>query len=131
MKKTVLSLTLAASILALGACSGADDKALVTSKVGDISVADFNEKAKSLTGPYVLQQMVTEKVLADKYEVTDKEFKEAYDTTASQFGDSFAQALAESGLTEQGFKDSLRVQLLQEKALKDQGIKEEDVKKTL
>ncbi|WP_107926743.1 peptidylprolyl isomerase [Lysinibacillus parviboronicapiens] len=129
MKKTVLSLTLAASILALGACSGADDKALVTSKVGDISVADFNEKAKSLTGPYVLQQMVTEKVLADKYEVTDKEFKEAYDTTASQFGDSFAQALAESGLTEQGFKDSLRVQLLQEKALKDQGIKEEDVKK--
>ncbi|AJK86473.1 foldase [Lysinibacillus fusiformis] len=129
MKKTVLSLTLAASVLALGACSGGDSKAIVTSKVGDISVADFNEKAKSLTGSYVLQQMVTEKVLSDKYEVTDKELKEAYDTTASQFGDGFAQALAESGLTEQGFKDSLRVQLLQEKALKDQAIKEEDVKK--
>lgn len=129
MKKTVLSLTLAASVLALGACSGGDSKAIVTSKVGDISVADFNEKAKSLTGSYVLQQMVTEKVLSDKYEVTDKEIKEAYDTTASQFGDGFAQALAESGLTEQGFKDSLRVQLLQEKALKDQAIKEEDVKK--
>ncbi len=114
MKKTVLSLTLAASVLALGACSGGDSKAIVTSKVGDISVADFNEKAKSLTGSYVLQQMVTEKVLSDKYEVTDKELKEAYDTTASQFGDGFAQALAESGLTEQGFKDSLRVQLLQE-----------------
>ncbi|HBJ01079.1 peptidylprolyl isomerase [Lysinibacillus sp. FSL R7-0073] len=129
MKKTVLSLTLAASVLALGACSGGDSKAIVTSKAGDISVADFNEKAKSLTGSYVLQQMVTEKVLSDKYEVTDKELKEAYDTTASQFGDGFAQALAESGLTEQGFKDSLRVQLLQEKALKDQAIKEEDVKK--
>ncbi|MGE7091590.1 peptidylprolyl isomerase [Lysinibacillus sp. NPDC048646] len=129
MKKTVLSLTLAASILALGACSGADDKALVTSKVGDISVADFNEKAKSLTGSYVLQQMVTEKVLADKYEVTDKELKEAYDATASQFGDNFAQALDENGLTEEGFKDSLRIQLLQEKALKDKAIKEEDVKK--
>lgn len=129
MKKTVLSLTLAASVLALGACSGGDSKAIVTSKVGDISVADFNEKAKALTGSYVLQQMVTEKVLSDKYEVTDKEIKEAYDTTASQFGDGFAQALAESGLTEQGFKDSLRVQLLQEKALKDQAIKEEDVKK--
>ncbi|WP_342550559.1 peptidylprolyl isomerase [Lysinibacillus sp. FSL M8-0216] len=129
MKKTVLSLTLAASVLALGACSGGDSKAIVTSKVGDISVADFNEKAKSLTGSYVLQQLVTEKVLSDKYEVTDKELKEAYDTTASQFGDGFAQALAESGLTEQGFKDSLRVQLLQEKALKDQAIKEEDVKK--
>ncbi|KAJ8931469.1 hypothetical protein NQ314_015614 [Rhamnusium bicolor] len=129
MKKTVLSLTLAASVLALGACSGGDSKAIVTSKVGDISVADFNEKAKALTGSYVMQQLVTEKVLADKYEVTDKEIKEAYDTTASQFGEGFTQALAESGLTEQGFKDSLRVQLLQEKALKDQAIKEEDVKK--
>ncbi|MFJ7668167.1 peptidylprolyl isomerase [Lysinibacillus sp. NPDC097195] len=128
MKKTVLSLTLAASILALGACSGADSKALVTSKVGDISVSDFNDKAKTLTGSYVLQQMVTEKVLADKYEVTDKEIKEQYDATAAQFGDSFAQALSENGLTEQGFKDSLRVQLLQEKALKA-NIKEEDVKK--
>lgn len=119
MKKTVLSLTLAASVLALGACSGGDDKALVTSKVGDISVADFNEKAKSLTGSYVVQQMLTEKVLADKYEVTDKEVQEAYDMTAAQFGDNFEQALVESGLTEEGFKDSLRVQLLQEKAIKD------------
>lgn len=119
MKKTVLSLTLAASVLALGACSGGDSKAIVTSKVGDISVADFNEKAKALTGSYVMQQMLTEKVLADKYEVTDKEVKEAYDTTAAQFGDNFVQALTESGLTEDGFKDSLRVQLLQEKAIKD------------
>jgi len=129
MKKTVLSLTLAASVLALGACSGGDSKAIVTSKIGDISVADFNEKAKALTGSFVMQQMLTEKILADKYDVTDKEVKEAYDTTAAQFGDGFAQALAESGLTEEGFKDSLRVQLLQEKALKDQAIKEEDIKK--
>lgn len=71
--------------LALGACSGGDDKALVTSKVGDISVADFNEKAKSLTGSYVVQQMLTEKVLADKYEVTDKEVQEAYDMTAANW----------------------------------------------
>ncbi|WP_341300359.1 peptidylprolyl isomerase [Lysinibacillus sp. FSL H8-0500] len=129
MKKTVLSLTLAASVLALGACSGGDSKAIVTSKIGDISVADFNEKAKALTGSFVMQQMLTEKILADKYDVTDKEVKEAYDTMAAQFGDGFAQALAESGLTEDGFKDSLRVQLLQEKALKDQAIKEEDIKK--
>ncbi len=129
MKKTVLSLTLAASVLALGACSGGDSKAIVTSKVGDISVADFNETSKTLTGSYVLQQMVTEKVLAEKYKVTDKEIKEAYDNYAAQFGDGFAQALAESGLTEKGFNESLRIQLLQEKALKDQAVKEEDVKK--
>lgn len=129
MKKTVLSLTLAASVLALGACSSTEDKALVTSKIGDISVGDFNETAKSLVGPAILQQMVTEKVLADKYEVTDDEIKEQFDAIKAQYGDSFAQALAQSGLTEDSFKENLRITLLQEKALKDQAIKEEDVKK--
>lgn len=129
MKKTILSFTLAASVLALGACSSADDKALVTSKVGDITVADFNEKAKSLAGTFVLQQMVTEKVLAEKYKVSDDEIKEAYEAVSAQLGDSFEQALAQNGLTEETFKDSLKVELLQEKALKDQAIKEEDVKK--
>ncbi|KOS64030.1 peptidylprolyl isomerase [Lysinibacillus sp. FJAT-14222] len=129
MKKTVLSLTLAASVLALGACSGGDNKTIATSKAGDISVADFNEKAKTLAGSHVLQQMLTEKILADKYEVSDKEIKEAYDATASQFGDTFAQALAESGLTEEGYKEAIRIQLLSEKALEDKAFKEEDIKK--
>lgn len=129
MKKTVLSLTLAASVLALGACSGGDNKTIATSKAGDISVADFNETAKNLTGSHVVQQMLTEKVLADKYKVTDKELKEAYDNYVAQLGDNFDQALVQYGLTKDGFKEFLRIQLLQEKALKDQGIKEEDVKK--
>jgi len=119
MKKTVLSLTLAASVLALGACSGGDSKTIATSKVGDISVVDFNEQAKTLAGSFVLQQMVTEKVLSEKYKVTDKEFKEAYDNYAAQFGDGFEQALAKNGFTIEGFKDSLRIELLQDKAVKD------------
>lgn len=129
MKKTVLSVTLAASVLALGACSGGDKETVVTSKAGDISVADFNETAKTLTGSFVIQQMVSEKLLADKYEVTDKEIQEAYDKMATQFGDNFDQVLQQSGLTEESFKETLRFQLLQEKALKDKAIKEEDVKK--
>lgn len=129
MKKTVLSLTLAASILALGACSNAEDKALVTSKIGDISVADFNETAKNLVGPSLIQQMVTEKVLADKYKVTDDEIQEQFDATKAQFGDSFAQALEQNGLTEDSLKENIRLTILQDKALKDQAIKDEDVKK--
>ena len=129
MKKTVLSLTLAASVLALGACSGGDSKTIATSKVGDISVADFNEKARTLTGSHVLQQMLTEKVLADKYKVSDKEIKEAYDNYVAQLGDNFDQALLQYGLTKEGFKESLRVQLLSDKALKDKAFKEEDIKK--
>ncbi len=129
MKKTVLSLTLAASVLALGACSGDDNKTIATSKVGDITVADFNKTSKTLAGSHIIQQMMTEKVLADKYKVSDKEIKEAYDATASQFGDSFADALAQSGLTEEGYKDALRIELLSDKAIKDKAFKEEDVKK--
>lgn len=129
MKKTVLSLTLAASVLALGACSGDDNKTIATSKVGDITVADFNKTSKTLAGSHILQQMMTEKVLADKYKVSDKEIKEAYDATASQFGDGFADALAQSGLTEEGYKDALRIELLSDKAIRDKAFKEEDVKK--
>ncbi|TQR31623.1 foldase [Lysinibacillus sphaericus] len=129
MKKTVLSLTLAASVLALGACSGGDSKTVVTSKLGDISGADFNESAKNLAGAHVVQQMVTEKLLSDKYKVSDKELKEAYDNTASQLGDEFDQALVQYGLTKEGFKETLRVQLLSEKALKDKAFTEKDVKK--
>ncbi|OXS68441.1 foldase [Lysinibacillus sp. KCTC 33748] len=129
MKKTVLSLTLAASVLALGACSGDDNKTIATSKVGDITVADFNKTSKTLAGSHIIQQMMTEKVLADKYKVSDKEIKEAYDATASQFGDSFADALAASGLTEEGYKDALRIELLSEKALQEKAFKEADVKK--
>jgi len=129
MKKTVLSLTLAASVLALGACSGDDNKTIATSKVGDISVSEFNKASKTIAGSHILQQMMTEKVLADKYKVSDKEIKEAYDATASQFGDTFGQALAASGLTEEGYKNALRVELLSEKALKAKAFKEADVKK--
>ncbi|MFB7158669.1 MULTISPECIES: peptidylprolyl isomerase [unclassified Lysinibacillus] len=129
MKKTVLSLTLAASVLALGACSGDDNKTIATSKVGDITVSDFNKTSKTLAGPHILQQMLTEKLLADKYKVSDKEIKEAYDATASQFGDSFADALSQSGLTEESYKDALRVELLSEKALEDKAFTDKDVKK--
>ncbi|MFJ7733479.1 peptidylprolyl isomerase [Lysinibacillus sp. NPDC097231] len=130
MKKTVLSLTLAASVLALGACSGGDSKAIVTSKVGDISVEQFNETAKTLAGSAVLQQLVAEKVLASKYDVTDKEIQARYDDYASQYGDGLKDMLAQSGLNEESFKNNyLRLEVLQDKALKDQAIKEEDVKK--
>ena len=106
MKKTVLSLTLAASVLALGACSGGDSKTIATSKAGDISVADFNEASKNLTGSHVVQQMVTEKLLSEKYKVSDKELKEAYDNTASQLGGDLDQALVQYGLTKEGFKET-------------------------
>lgn len=130
MKKKALTLTLAASVVALAACSGADNSKIVTSKdLGDITSAEFNEMSKKLTGPFVLKQMVTEKVLADKYEVTDKEIEEAFAPIKEQYGDELSSALASSGLTADGFKESLRVQLLQDKALQEHAVTDEEVKK--
>ena len=130
MKKKALTLTLAASVVALAACSSGDNEKIVTSKdLGDITASDFNEMSKKLTGPFVLKQMLTEKVLADKYEVTKEEIDEAFAPIKEQYGDELNAALASSGLTAEGFKESLRVQLLQEKALMEHAVSEDEVKK--
>ncbi|HEY9571157.1 MAG TPA: peptidylprolyl isomerase [Metalysinibacillus sp.] len=130
MKKKALTFTLAASVVALAACSGGDSSDLVTSKdFGKITTAEFNDMSKQLTGPFVLKQMITEKVLADKYEVSKEEVDEAFKPVEEQYGDELNSALAANGLTADGFKDSLRLQLLQNKALQEHAVTDEEVKK--
>ena len=48
MKKTILALTMAASVLALSACSdkNAGDEVLVTSKAGDITQNELYKEMK-------------------------------------------------------------------------------------
>ncbi|GKV69902.1 foldase protein PrsA 1 [Sporosarcina sp. NCCP-2716] len=134
MKKTVLSFTLAASVLALSACSGSgsDDEAIVTSKDGDITKSDFYKEMKDSVGEQAIQMMVIEKVLESKYDVSDKEVQAEYDDVKKQLGDNYDQYLASNGQTDAGFKKSIKLNKLQEAALTD-GIKvsDEDVDKYL
>ncbi|PUB15976.1 peptidylprolyl isomerase [Paenisporosarcina sp. OV554] len=129
MKKSVLTLTLAASVLALSACSGDsasdDSPAIVTSKAGDISKNELYEEMKQSVGKQALQVLIIEKVLASEYEVSDKEVKAQFDKEKKEMGEGFAQYLEQQGQTEEGYKKYIRLNLLQEKALTE-GIKVTD-----
>ena len=75
MKKTILALTMAASVLALSACSdkNAGDEILVKSKAGNVTQSELYNEMKDAQGEQTLQLLVLEKVLDAKYKISDKE----------------------------------------------------------
>ncbi len=127
MKKTVFALTLAASI-GLAACSDPGEEVVVSTNIGDITQNEFYEQMKSLAGTAMLQQVVIDQILSDKYEVTDKEIEEEFKVYKEQYGESLPALLSSNGLTEETFRDSLRFSILQKKAMADVEIPEEDLK---
>ncbi|AIY04819.1 PpiC-type peptidyl-prolyl cis-trans isomerase [Planococcus sp. PAMC 21323] len=126
MKKSFLTFTLAASVLTLSACSDSgDEKAIVTSDVGDITKNELYEEMKTSIGEQAIQILLIEKVLADKYEVTDKEVDAEYDSNKEELGEEFDQFLTQNNQTEESYKKVIRLNLLQEKALTE-GIEVSD-----
>ncbi|MBQ0140823.1 MAG: peptidylprolyl isomerase [Kurthia sp.] len=128
MKKTVLSLTLAASVLALAACGNSGDEKVVTSKVGDITQDELYKELKATAGDSALQLMMIEKVLEDKYTVSKKEVSAKYDEQKAQIeaqGQDFATYLSSQGMSDDTFKRYMKLNLLQEKAQVD-GVKISD-----
>lgn len=134
MKKTVLALTMAASVLALSACSDKNtaDEAVVTSKIGDITKNEFYEELKIAGGEQILLQMTVEKVLNNKYKVEDKDVEDKFKAIEEQFGESLDMTLAQQGLTRDGLKKQLRFELLNNEAIVD-GVEvpAEDVEKRI
>ncbi|ALS79302.1 MULTISPECIES: peptidylprolyl isomerase [Planococcus] len=118
MKKSFLTFTLAASVLALSACSDSgDDKTIVTSDAGDITKDELYEEMKTSIGEQAVQILLIEKVLAENFEVTDKEVTAEYDSNKEELGESFDQFLTQNNQTEESYKKVIRLNLLQEKAL--------------
>jgi len=138
MKKLAIALTLSASIIGLSACSNdsdsssgkADPKVVATTKAGDINKEDFYNEMKDRSGKEVLKEMITTKVLKDKYSVSDKQVNEELKKIKDQLGDDYKAALEQQGLTEKDLKENLRLNLLQEQAVtEDIKVKDEDIKK--
>ena len=125
MKKTVLALTLAAS-LGLAACSDSNE-VVVTSTIGDLTQEDFYEEMKKLAGTQFLEQIMIEKVLNDKYEVSQEDVDAEFEEVKAQFGDEFQNALKESGLTEDTLRSNIKFNQLRNKAIAD-SITDEDIK---
>jgi foldase protein PrsA len=130
MKKWILAAGLTAGLISLSACnnSGADSEKIVESKAGDITKEEFYNKMKEQYGDQVLNSMIDEKVLEDKYKVTDKEIDKEIDKIKKELGgeDAFKQALQQNGLTnEKQLKERVKSMILNEKASTD-GVKVSD-----
>src|SRR5699024_12040234 len=102
MKKLVVAATLTVGVLGLSACSNGDSsEAVVKTEAGNITKDDFYKELKSQAGDGILQQMVLQKILEDKYDVSedevDKQVKEAKD----QLGDQFEMALQQQGIKDE------------------------------
>ena len=121
MKKSVLTLSLAASVLALTACSdeNADSTVIVSSDVGDVTKEELYEEMKTSIGEQAIQIMMIEKVLAEEYEVTDEEVQAEIDSSKEEMGENYEAFLEQNNQTEESYEKVIRLNLLQEKALTD------------
>ncbi len=126
MKKSLFALTLAASI-GLAACSNPGDEVVVSTNVGDITQEDFYNQIKEIAGDQLLQQVVIEKILNDKYKVTKEEIEEEFKTVKEQLGEGLEAALAQANLTEEGLKTNIRFSLLQKKAIADVEVTDKEI----
>jgi foldase protein PrsA len=117
MKKWILTFSLLAGIVTLAACNNGDNSETVAeTDAGNITKDELYDAMKESYGQQVLQQLVYEKVLSEKYEVTDEELDAKFNEVKDQLGSNFEMALMQYGMTEETFKDSLKLDLLVEKA---------------
>jgi foldase protein PrsA len=129
MKKWMLALTLAGGVIALSACNQ-NGSTVAESNAGDITQEELYEAMKEKVGSQALQQLVYEKVLSEKYEVTDKELDAKVDELKEQLGENFEAALAQYGYAnEEDFKETMKLGMLQEKAaMKSIKVTDKEVK---
>lgn len=126
MKKWILALTLAGSVLALGACNQTGSTAVVKSKVGNVTQQELYDSMKEKIGTQALQQLVYEKVLSKKYPVTAKELDAKVADLKQQLGTNFSAALAQYGYKDEAdLKKTMKIGMMQEKAARD-GLKVTD-----
>jgi foldase protein PrsA len=132
MKKLAIAATITAGVLTLAGCSSdkSDPDVVVESKAGDISKDAFYEELKDRYGEEVLNELVTIKVLEDKYDVSDEEVDKEVDKVKDELGDQFEMVLQQQGFgDEESFRNVLRVSLLQEAALgEDIEIDDKEIK---
>jgi foldase protein PrsA len=119
MKKLARLALITASVFTLAACSDSgDEETVAETDAGDITKEEFYEEMKSRAGADVLTELVTIKVLEDKYEVSDEMIEQELENAREQFGDQFEMILQQNGFaSEEEYANVLYVSLLQEQAL--------------
>lgn len=130
MKKWLQSISLAAGVLALGACSNDSSDAVVKSDAGNITKDELYDAMKEKYGATVLQSLLYEKVLEDKYKVSDDELNERVDSIKAQLGDNFELALQQYGYKDEDeLRSMIKTGMLQEKAaVKEVKVTDDEIK---
>ncbi|MGP7818997.1 peptidylprolyl isomerase [Niallia sp. 01092] len=130
MKKWILSLTLAASVIGLSACSNDGSEAIVKTDAGDITKNELYDAMKEKYGAAVLQPLLYEKVLEKKYNVSDKEVNEQVDKLKGQYGDQFLTVIKQYGYnSEDELREFFKTGLLQQKAaVKEVKVTDDEIK---
>ncbi|GLV65628.1 foldase protein PrsA [Bacillus mycoides] len=112
--------------LVLSACGSAENVA--TSKVGNVTEKELSKELRQTYGKSTLSQMMLNKALLDKYEVSDEEAKKQVDAAKEQMGDKFDVALEQVGLkNEDELKEKMKPEIALEKAIRAT-VTDKDVK---
>lgn len=115
MKKLLIAVTTAASILALSACNNADNSDIVAeTSAGNISKDEFYNSMKEQVGNQILRDMIYTKVLAEKYEISDDLIDEKYEEIKTAYGDQFNSLVEERG--EDSIREIIKSDLLKQEA---------------
>lgn len=135
MKKTILAVTMAASLTLLAACGGADgekkSEVIAETAHGNVTEQDLYVEMKDAIGKDAFQKIVLGKILDSEYKLEKDEVQEAFDAQKDMYGAQFEALLAQNGMTEDAFKSNLKFQLLEQKLLDTIEVKEEDVNKVV
>ena len=125
----MLALTLAGGVIALSAWNQ-NGSTVAESSAGDVTQEELYEAMKEKVGAQALQQLVYEKVLSEKYEVTEKELDAKVAELKEQLGENFEAALAQYGYAdEEDFKETMKLGMMQEKAaMKSIKVTDKEVK---
>lgn len=119
MKKWIVAIGVTATMLT--ACSGndtgSDSQVIVETDAGNITKEEFYNELKKAQGEFVLKEMITEKVLSEKYEVTDEEIENRINAMKDAYGAQYPFFLMQYGITDdEQLKEILRPSMLKEKA---------------
>lgn len=109
-----LGIVSALAVVGLTACGNGGD--VVKTDDGNVTKDELYEAMKDKYGAQTVQQLTFEKVLEDKYKVSDKEINAEVQKYKDQYGDQFSSVLAQSGLTEESFKENIKYNMLVTKA---------------
>ncbi|MBE7122598.1 peptidylprolyl isomerase PrsA [Bacillus cereus] len=125
-KKLFMGTIITCVALTLSACGSSENVA--TSKVGNVTEKELSKELRQTYGKSTLSQMMLNKALLDKYEVSDEEAKKQVDAAKEQMGDKFKVALEQVGLkNEDELKERMKPEIALEKAIRAT-VTDKDVK---